>query len=72
MRVFLCVLILQAVIQSVRRSVSLLDTWDMWGGGFGSWSDVLLQRSAIQFLTDLNLDEHSHNICPSVTDRLHR
>eukprot|EP00878_Enallax_costatus_P016908 GHUV01017749.1.p1 GENE.GHUV01017749.1~~GHUV01017749.1.p1 ORF type:complete len:321 (+),score=85.65 GHUV01017749.1:1193-2155(+) len=62
----------EAIIQFARRSVSLLDTWDMWGGGITSWSDVLVRRSALEFLSDMNLDKYSHNICPSVCDRLQR
>jgi hypothetical protein len=63
--------VLQAVLQYVRRSSSMLDDWDMWGSGFTAWPDVLLRRSALQFLVDMQLGQQA-GVCPSVTDRLQR
>jgi hypothetical protein len=62
---------LQAVLQYVRRSSSMLDDWDMWGSGFTAWPEVVWRRSALQFLVDMQLGQEA-GVCPSVTERVQR
>jgi hypothetical protein len=59
------------VLQYVRRSTSMLDDYDMWGGGFSAWPDVVWRRSALQFLADMQLGQHD-GVCLSVTAQLTR
>jgi hypothetical protein len=39
---------LQAIFQFSRRTSSLLNDFDMWGGGFNSWPEALWRRSSLQ------------------------
>jgi hypothetical protein len=49
----------------------MLGEYDMWGSGFTAWPEALWRRSALQFLSDLQLGPQA-GVCPSVSERLGR